>query len=81
MKPIDFTQQTKVLQRPNSMKEEECGPLPIFNDGKHCISKWRMSFKERLHCLFKGYLWLSIMSGKTQPPVSISAKKTRFIDE
>lgn len=74
MTPIEFKEQTQELQKPNDMTDKECGPLPIFNDGGHCISKWKMTFKERLFCLFKGYVWLWVHSGKTQPPIMITTE-------
>lgn len=72
MKPIKFREQTKTLQRPNSMTAEECGPLPVFNDGEECISCWKLSLWERLMIAFTGILWLRIVSGKTQPPVALT---------
>lgn len=68
MKPVDFKEANKRLLRPSNMTDEECGPLFVFNDGKECISKWTMNWKERLHCLFSGFLWVRVVSGKTQPP-------------
>lgn len=69
MNPIAFKNQTKVLQKPTTMTDEECGPLPVFNDGKECISCWQLSLRERLKIAFTGILWLRIVSGATQPPV------------
>ena len=80
MEPVNFGESNKTLQKPSSMTDEECGPLYIYNDDKVCISKWRMGWKERLHCLFRGYVWLWVMSGSTQPPVVLEAKKTVFQD-
>ncbi len=78
MKPIKFKESNKVLSKPNDMTDRECKSLPIFNDGKVCISKWTMNWKERLHCLFKGFIWIRVRSGKTQPPIGINAKNTVF---
>lgn len=61
------------------MTKEECGELHIYCDNTYCISKWKMSWRERLHCLFRGYVWLWVVSGQTQPPVKIEAKKTVFM--
>jgi len=75
MKPIHFKGETKVLKKPGNMTDEECGPLPIFNDGEQCISCWKAtSIWERLRFLFTGKIWLSILSGKTQPPVWLRCK-------
>lgn len=78
MKPVDFKESTKTLQRPRNMNEEECGSLSVFCDGFQCVSKWNMSWKERFHCFFRGFVWLRVLSGKTQPPVLIQAEKTIF---
>lgn len=74
MKPIDFKQSTKVLQRPSTMVESECQSLPVWCDGKQCVSCWKPTFKERLNVLFRGKVWLGVLSGKTQPPVFISGE-------
>ncbi|MBR4115650.1 MAG: hypothetical protein IKK40_06530 [Bacteroidales bacterium] len=75
MKPIDFSQSTKVLQRPSTMAESECQSLPVWNDGKQCVSCWKATFKERLKILFTGKVWLGVLSGKTQPPVFVSGEE------
>ena len=49
MKPINFKEVNKNLIKPSNMTDKECESLPIFNDGKECISKWSMNWKERLH--------------------------------
>jgi hypothetical protein len=78
MKPIDFKESTKVLHKPESMSDEECYSMAVFCDGKNCISKWTMSWKERLHCFIRGYVWVWVLSGNTQPPISVSSTKTVF---
>lgn len=79
MKPIDFPQSTKVLQRPSTMSERECQSLPVWCDGEQCVSCWKPSFKERVNILLGGKVWLGVMSGKTQPPVFVAGK--RVFDE
>lgn len=74
MKPINFQQSTKVLQRPSEMTEKECLPLPVWNDGKQCISCWKPTLVERLKILLTGKVWLGVLSGTTQPPVFISGE-------
>ena len=78
MEPIKFKEQTGKLLKPGSMTDEECVPLPIWTDGKECISCWRPSIQERLSVLFFGRIWLSVFSGKTQPPVWVSCEKSVF---
>lgn len=71
MKPIDFPQSTKVLQKPSTMSDNECSSLHVWNDGKQCVSCWKPTFKERMNILFGGKVWLGVLSGKTQPPVFV----------
>lgn len=78
MDPCNFAQANKELQRPSGMSDEECGLLPVFTDKKMCVSKWRMNWPERLHCLFSGYVWVFVQSGPTQPPIAIMAYKSAF---
>lgn len=69
MKPIQFKQSTKVLQKPSTISINECGSVPVWSDGKQCVSCWKASFQERIKILFTGKIWLGVLSGKTQPPV------------
>lgn len=74
MKPIDFKESTKVLQKPSTMTESECNSLHVWCDGGQCVSCWKPTFKERLNILFGGKVWLGVLSGKTQPPVFVAGE-------
>lgn len=74
MKPVTFPEKTVDLQRPPSMTEEECQPLPVFRDGERCISCWRPTLRERLRILFTGQVWLHVWFGNSQPPVYVGAE-------
>lgn len=74
MKPIQFKQSTKVLQKPSVMSDDECASLPVWCDGAQCVSCWKPTFKERLNILFGGKVWLGVLSGKSQPPVFVSGE-------
>lgn len=78
MIPVTFAEKNRTLKKPPEMTHEECASLDVFTDGKQCISKWKMSWTERIHCLFRGYVWVSVFSGHTQPPIWISGEKTVF---
>lgn len=80
MNPINFKEATVVLRKPENMTDEECGSLPVYTDGIHCVSCWKMSLKERIAALLFGKVWLIIMSGHTQPPVLLSCEKTVFVE-
>lgn len=75
MKPIQFPQVVKVLQKPSTMSDKECLSLPVWSDGKQCVSCWRPTFAERMKILLTGRVWLGIISGGTQPPVFVSGEE------
>jgi hypothetical protein len=76
MKPIRFMEANKDLLKPEGMSDLDCGSLPVFTDGRYCISCWKPNLKERLSIFIFGKVWLWVMSGVTQPPVAIEGKKT-----
>jgi hypothetical protein len=81
MNPLEFEQQQVTLAKPDSMTDEECGPLPIYSDGQYCVSLWQMSWRERLSSLFFGRAWLWVYSGETQPPVALMVVREIFTKE
>ena len=81
MKPSMFPQANKALLRPAGMTEEECGNLYVWTDGQQCLSLWQMDWRERVKALWYGRIWLTVLSGQTQPPVELSADRTIFIEE
>lgn len=78
MEPINFEQSNKTLLKPESMTDEECSSLHIYTDGEYCISCWKPSLRERLSILVFGKVWLWVLYGRTQPPVSIEGSRTVF---
>ena len=74
MKPIDFKQSTKVLQRSSEITDDGCASLPVWSDGMQCVSCWKPSLSERISLVFGGQVWLGVASGSTQPPVVLSGK-------
>lgn len=52
---------------------EQLTPIPHFTDGGQCVSRWRLTWRERLQALFLGHVWLSLRCGEAQPAASISA--------
>ena len=78
MKPIWFSEAELELTRPANMTDAECQPLPICRTGGQVISCWRPSWRERLAVLFYGRVWLSVLSGQTQPPVWLMGARSPF---
>jgi len=81
MDPIHFPEETGVLEKPDGMSSDDCGPLPAFTNGVVCVSRWQASWSERLSILFRGRIWLQVLSGHTQPPVSITIDYPFFVKE
>jgi hypothetical protein len=54
MKPIGFPEQTMVWAE----HQPPYLPLPTYTNEKETISLWKLTWKERLHILFTGRLWL-----------------------
>jgi len=78
MVPVKFPEANVNLLRPNNMTKEECSSLWVYTDGKQCISCWKLSWKQRIKALLFGKVWLSVLSGGTQPPVWLDCDKTVF---
>lgn len=78
MKPVRFREANKLLSKPEGMTGMQCDSLHVFSDGQVCVSKWVVSWRERLHCLLRGFVWVRIRSGKTQPPICLHAEKSVF---
>lgn len=78
MIPIKFPEANKNLTKPNDMTDSECRSLWVYTDGKQCISCWKLSWRQRIKALLFGKVWLSVLSGGTQPPVWLDCDKTVF---
>lgn len=78
MEPVKFTEANKNLLKPATMTDEECESLWVFTDGQQCVSRWYLTWRDRLRILFYGHIWLSVHSGQTQPPVRLDSVKTVF---
>lgn len=78
MKPANFPESNRTLTKPQDMTDEECGSLPVYNDGQQSVSCWQMTWHERLSALIYGRVWLQVYAGRTQPPVCLTAAQTIF---
>jgi hypothetical protein len=76
MKPVGFRECTRTLGPPRGQTDVD--PLPIWDDGKQLISKWKMSWAERLSALLFGTVWLQVRSSYTQPPVALTVTRQIF---
>lgn len=78
MEPVNFKQSNTCLAKPSNMTDEECESLHVWSDGTVCISSWKLGFTERLSALLFGTVWLTVLSGKSQPPVALEARRKIF---
>lgn len=81
MEPAYFAEANRQLIKPDSMTEEECSSLFVWSEDAQCISLWKLNWRERLSALLFGNIWLTILSGETQPPVAMQAAKTIFEEQ
>lgn len=65
MNAIEFPEQTAVLKAPN------CYDLPVFTDGEIVISKWMPSEDDLVKINNGEGIYLLVVSGHSQPPVSL----------
>ena len=79
MKPVYFKESNKVFGKPADMTDEECGSLHVYYEPEstRIISKWNLSFKERLSVLFFGTVWVTVHS-HSLPPFALDATETIF---
>lgn len=76
MKPLKFEEANLTLTAPEGM-ENEVIDLPVWTDGQHCLSCWKLSFYERLVALFSGKVWFWAI-GKTHPPILLTTANPKF---
>ena len=71
MKATDFPEATAKLLPPEG-EEENVYPLPIWRhpEGGMVISKWEMTWRERIACFWNGHVWFHSWRN-THPPVTI----------
>lgn len=74
MRPVEFPESNKTLLKPESMTDEECSSLPIYTDGLNCVSCWEITEEEVEVLKSTKKIWLTILSGKSQPPVCLQVE-------
>jgi hypothetical protein len=78
MKPIHFKESNKCLLKPHPMADEDCKSLDVWTDNVECISCWRPSFSDIIRIVLFRKIWVRVLSGYTQPPVSIETPRVMF---
>jgi hypothetical protein len=74
MRAVKFREATGELSKPEEMTDEDCGPLPVWRDGRVCLSCWKGSLWDRIKFLLTGRMWLWVHGGGSQPPVCLETK-------
>ena len=74
MKPIPFNEINCTYQGP---KNGELGNLDAYKGDGEVISKWKMTWRERLQVLLRGTVWVHAL-GEAIPPITLETYKTPF---
>lgn len=73
-RPVQFDGQNGVLGAPPNA-QLEVQPLPVYRNGKACISCWELSEDEVREIIMTRQIYLSVHAGISQPPVFIGSRK------
>lgn len=69
--PVDWNGANKILGPPKGYEEDQVCKMAIFTNGVVCVSKWQLSPEALKYAIETGCLFISIISGQTQPPIFI----------
>lgn len=75
MKAINFSEANSNLMAGSI---PDCEDLPVFKDGEQIISKWKMSWRERLSALFFGVAHVSVLARDTSPAIAVWVQRQAF---
>lgn len=77
----EFKEATTELGAPEGM-EDKVHSLPVWHVPGHgaFISQWGMTWRERLHCLLFGYVWLHVM-GSNHPPLAVETQNPFHVED
>lgn len=75
MKAIEFKNQNKILTDPG----DDLPELPVWINSEMVISRWQLSWIERLQLLIFGKLWMAVITDQqTQPPILLRTETNIF---
>jgi hypothetical protein len=77
VKSTDFPQSNSALHGGPPEAYGTDGPvldLPVYIGGGEIISRWRLTWRERLAVLIGGDVWLRVLAARTQPPVCLQVE-------
>ncbi|MFZ5689624.1 MAG: hypothetical protein ACOY5F_00070 [Pseudomonadota bacterium] len=70
--PVEFEGQNFVLRPPTNA--ENILPLPVFRNGKCCVSCWELSDSEIDEIVRSRRVYVTVFLGDTQPPVYVGSE-------
>lgn len=71
--PVEFDGSNMVLRAPEGA--ENVSDLPTFTNGMCSVSCWQLSKEEIAEVARTGRVFLSVFSGRSQPPVFVGAEQ------
>lgn len=71
--PVDWFGANKTLVAPKGTTEEQVCDMRIFTNGSICVSRWKLSEEAIKEVIETGCLFVTLMSGYTQPPVFVGS--------
>ena len=80
MTPIEFKEQNVVFAKDQPPYQPLPAMVDVNSDQGEVVTCWRLSLSERLRVLFKGNIWMTMMTfHKPVTPVYMSTKKSDVI--
>jgi hypothetical protein len=77
--PVSFKHANRFFPAPRTAKpcQRIAGSIGLhaWSNGDQSVTRWKLTWRERLQVLLHGHVWVSVLSGWTQPPVSIDTGK------
>lgn len=77
LKPVKFKEANRELL-PAAKAPNHKG-IYVFTDGEQCISRWKLTLRQRLCVLIYGRIWLGIKSGESMPGAWMDCGRTCFV--
>ena len=65
----------------DSDRNGECSTLDVFQDDQQMISRWQLTWRDRLRILFGASVWLYIYGAAQHPVVGFNVARTVFTEK
>lgn len=73
--PVLWEGANKLLGPPKTYEEEQVQSMAVFTNGVICVSKWKLSDAAIKELNETGCLFISVISGESQPPIFIGSEQ------